>query len=458
LPGAKDVPTTTKEIADSLVAIKTRLDQQFTANGWSRTTPMLSIFGGYAPPMTAAGVGSMIDSLAGRINSLAKPDLEKDDLGDFLATVPTQANAINFGNLTSDPDAVSGGLMMFLQTVATQLPPRALPKPQVDWEQIKDKELLPKDLARRLRSVEAKLKDIEPRSAEIEKKIEDIEAAHAAAEQLPTDLEELASNRAALAETVEDAQKLAAKIGETTGTATQCLDQIQAAQTRADKLIERSEQALRGSTGVGLAASFEKRKQNLTWAVVYWTLGLLTALSAALYIGEERVTALKDVLTGHSSPTVIWVNALLAVLGIGAPIWFAWLSTKQIWTNFRLAEDYAYKASVSKAYEGYRAEAVDIDPVLQRRLFESALTRLEETPIRLLDMKTHGSPLHELLDSPAIRKALEGVPGIADKIVALIPTKAGPAAAVIGSAAAATAAAAALGAAGGSNPEEAEKS
>jgi hypothetical protein len=448
------VPTTTEQIADSLVGIKTRLDQQFTASGWSRTTPMLSTFGAYAPPMTAAAVGSMIDSLVGRIKALTRPDLEKDDLGEFLATVPSQADAITFGNLTSNPDAVLGGLMMFLQTIATQLPPRAMPKPQVDWEQIKDKELLPKDLARRLRSVEAKLKDIEPRSAEVEKKIDDIEAAHAAAEQLPTDLEELESKRAALAETVANAQELAAKIGETTDTATQCLDKIQTAQTRADKLIERSEQALRGSTGVGLAAAFEKRKNNLTLAVLYWTLGLLIALSAALFIGEERVTALKDVLTGKSSPTVIWVNTLLAVLGIGAPIWFAWLATKQIWTNFRLAEDYAYKAAVSKAYEGYRAEAVDLDPGLQRRLFETALTRLEETPIRLLEMKTHGSPLHELLDSPAIRKALESVPGITDKIVALIPTKAGSAAAVIGSASAAAAAVTPLSSARESTAEE----
>jgi hypothetical protein len=170
-----------------------------------------------------------------------------------------------------------------------------------------------------------------------------------------------------------------------------------------------------------------------------WTAGLLAALVAALFIGAERVSVLKDVLVSDRSATVIWVNALLAVFGIGAPVWFAWLSTKQIWTSFRLAEDYAYKASVSKAYEGYRAEAVGIDPILQTRLFESALTRLEESPIRLLDGEVHATPLQELLNNPTLRKALEGVPGIADKIVALIPTKGGATAAVVGSAAAAAA-------------------
>lgn len=203
--------------------------------------------------------------------------------------------------------------------------------------------------------------------------------------------------------------------------------------------MARSEEALRGATGVGLASAFEKRKGALTTAAWCWTGGLLVALIAALFIGAERVQVLKDVLISDKSATVIWVNALLAILGIGAPVWFAWLSTKQIWTNFRLAEDYAYKASVSKAYEGYRAEAVGIDPALQTRLFESALTRLEESPIRLLDAEAHATPLQEVLNNPTIRKALEGVPGIANKIVALIPTKGGAATAVVGSAAAASA-------------------
>lgn len=340
-----------------------------------------------------------------------------------MSNVPVQANAANVQSMQNNPDAILGGAVLLLQTVAAQLPPPRAPKPQVDWEQIKDKELLPKDLARRLRSVEAKLSDLEPRSATVEEKIDDIEAAHSAAEQLPTDLQELAEKRTALAATVSDAEQLAAKIGQASDTATDCLDKIQLAQARADKLIERSEQALRGSTGVGLAAAFERRKIGLTWAAIYWTAGLVLALFAVLAIGAERVTALKDVLISDRSATVIWVNALLAVLGIGAPVWFGWLATKQIWTNFRLAEDYAYKASVSKAYEGYRAEAVDLDPFLQRRLFESALTRLEEPPIRLLDMEAHGSPLHELLDNPGIRKALESVPGVGDKIMGLIPAK-----------------------------------
>lgn len=63
-------------------------------------------------------------------------------------------------------------------------------------------------------------------------------------------------------------------------------------------------------------------------------------------------------------------------------MWFAWLATKQIGQRFHLAEDYAFKASVAKAYEGYRKEAARIDPEFEARLFGSALTRLDEAPLR----------------------------------------------------------------------------
>jgi len=83
----------------------------------------------------------------------------------------------------------------------------------------------------------------------------------------------------------------------------------------------------------------------------------------------------------------------------------------QIGQRFRLAEDYAFKASVAKAYEGYRREAARIDKAFEARLFGSALTRLEEAPLRLVEAKTPGSPWHEFVESDAFREALKAIPG-----------------------------------------------
>jgi len=113
----------------------------------------------------------------------------------------------------------------------------------------------------------------------------------------------------------------------------------------------------------------------------------------------------------QTSLEVILVNLFLSILSIGAPVWFAWIATKQIGDRFKLSEDYAFKASISRAYEGYRREAARLDPDLEVSLLASALGRLDELPLRLVEAKTHGSPLHELLTSEPIKTALKTVPG-----------------------------------------------
>lgn len=187
--------------------------------------------------------------------------------------------------------------------------------------------------------------------------------------------------------------------------------------------MTKSEHALRGATAVGLSKAFEARKEALSKAGIAWTGGLAFALCAAVGIGWERVGSLKEVLTGDKPTVVVVVNALLALIGIGAPVWFAWLSTKQLGMTFRLAEDYAFKASVAQAYEGYRTEAMEIDHDLKARLFRAALDRFEEAPIRLVDPNYHGSPLHEAMSNANFRTSVNVSPTLGQKFSALISSK-----------------------------------
>lgn len=50
-------------------------------------------------------------------------------------------------------------------------------------------------------------------------------------------------------------------------------------------------------------------------------------------------------------------------------------------------------------------------------MFSSALSRLEEAPLRLVEDEYHGSPWHELFSSPSFQKALEKVPELKDKFI-----------------------------------------
>ena len=148
------------------------------------------------------------------------------------------------------------------------------------------------------------------------------------------------------------------------------------------------------------------------------------ALILGTKIGSSQLNILAAAINAPSAQNAshdggVWIDLLLTILSVGAPVWFAWVSTKQIGQRFRLAEDYGYKASISKAYEGYRREAALLDPAFQARLFSSALTRLDEIPLRLVETDTHGSPWHELASSNLVRRAIDTVPEFVEKVTSL---------------------------------------
>lgn len=433
------------EVADNIEDLRNKFIAEMKSIGWP-TESAINYYVSYGPEYSTDVLLDHILFTSRRVRDLADSDLLLDGMAEFLDEIDDDIKLISFANLRNNPAAVINTVVMTLQIINSHLPSYPRGPVRVDWESIEDKTLMPRDLSRRLNGVAARLAALEPRASEIDRKISEIEAAHETAEQLPEDLAELAAKREHVSSIVADAEKILdkarkefAKIEGISEFAAAAEKRMASSEDQAAKLIERSEQALRGSTGVGLAKAFENRQEKLTEAGTYWVGGLVGALVAALAIGAWRVWTLQNLLTNESSPQIVWMNVILTIFGIGGPIWFAWLSTKQISVNFKLAEDYAFKAAVSKAYEGYRSEAISIDPALQGRLFSSALDRFEESPIRLMEKESHSSPLQELLANPAIRKSLEGIPGIADKIIALIPEKGGVAA-VVGSAAAVTAA------------------
>lgn len=130
--------------------------------------------------------------------------------------------------------------------------------------------------------------------------------------------------------------------------------------------------------------------------------------------------ALSDVLSGADSHWgVIVMHAVLSFLSVGGPLWFAWLAMKQIGQRFRLAEDNAYKASVAKAYEGYKKQAAQFDNDFAERLFGAALTRLAEAPLGLIEKDPHGSPWHELISSKGFAKVMDNIPVFREKVIEL---------------------------------------
>jgi chaperonin cofactor prefoldin len=281
-----------------------------------------------------------------------------------------------------------------------------------------DNKALPKQLTTRLRSIQVELDNLIPEKVNLANQIKLIQDATDAAESLPTDLESLKEARSKIDKISTDAAELYGKI-DTYYKSSGTISNIMISKKKeADLLVEQCEEAYRITTTKGLAAAFDVRAERLSTTMWIWVGGLITSLITGGIIGYYRFEALSDSLKNTNPQGIeVWMNIVLSLISLAAPIWLAWLATKQINQRFRLSEDYAFKASVAKAYEGYRREAARIDDAFEARLFSSALSRLEEAPLRLVETDSHGSPWHELFSSKAFQKALDTVPDLKDKFI-----------------------------------------
>ncbi|MFC4862105.1 hypothetical protein ACS8MQ_13265 [Pseudomonas sp. MAHUQ-62] len=272
-------------------------------------------------------------------------------------------------------------------------------------------------LTTQLRGMEARVKGLEPRTASLTTMVERIEQAYNAADQLPADLEMLAEAQQNIDQLVKVATKDQGLIVGLREQADLLDTQLKKSAEDAEGVLERCETAYSAATSVGLAAAFSERSNALSKSMWIWVVGLVAALSAGSIFGTAQLHALSELIkVPDASASVIVLNLLLSLLSVGAPVWFSWLATKQIGQRFRLAEDYAFKASISRAYEGFRREAARFDKDMEAKLLTSALTRLDELPLRLVETDSHGSPWHELASSDLVKQAIKAVPGFAEQV------------------------------------------
>lgn len=280
-----------------------------------------------------------------------------------------------------------------------------------------------KRVSAQTRGMEARLKDLNPRIDQLHEILGKIEAVHEAADSFPEDIENLKDARNKIERLISDAEKDRVQIGLKKDYSDETSDAIKIVKSEADEALLKCQEAYRASTSQGLAAAFIERSKALSWSMWVWVVGLVSSLALGGIFGSKQIEKLSDSLTATQTNTdVIIFNLLLALLSVGAPIWFSWISTKQINQRFKLAEDYAFKASISRAYEGYRSEAARLDKELELSLLTSALNRLDEIPLRLIEPISHGSPAHELLSSDLIKKAIATVPNFISDTIKLADT------------------------------------
>lgn len=387
-------------------------------NAWGADTTVLENAGWSGAAVTRHELANLARSLAADIRSTDCDAVPPETLK-LVQDIPRRLQLVQAHTI---PQMFAGNCGQAIPAYITTLSLfRTALLPAIGWQVLPDPKSLPSSLAKRARAAQAELDQLAPNLEQLSKQIDEIQSAHKVADSLPIDLQALAVARDKVTKSSNEAVLIGEKIDEAWTESHKRLDWMKGHADEAKKLIEQCETAYHITTTKGLAGAFDQRAGTLAWSMWAWVGGLVIALVAGSYFGGHKIELLASSL---QAPNLNWgsiaMQTVLSIFSIGAPLWFAWISTKQIGQRFRLAEDYAYKASVAKAYEGYRKEAARIDPDFEARLFGSALTRLEEAPLRLVEKDSHGSPWHELANSEAVRRACDSAPELRDKVIDLL--------------------------------------
>ncbi len=407
---------------DTISSVINSLDDLATSvrNAYSDDRTMNEIWGWQFPALTRHDLANLASNLS---NKLREYDIDyiHNDILEKISQIPVRIAVFKSRSLpylfNGQGQLATPIYISLIEWITNQI------DPIFSWEILQDNKALPNNLSRRLRSIQSELNEIVPKKEELQTQINLIQSATEAAESLPTDLESLKEARNKVNTFSTDSAQLYGKIDTYHKTVQEVSTIISNKKDEADKLVAQCEEAYKITTTKGLAAAFDQRAIKLSNSMWVWVLGLLFALGFGIYIGSHRFEALNSAMKSQTQAGYIWIQIFLSILSLGAPIWFAWIATKQISQRFKLSEDYAYKASVAKAYEGYRKEAARIDEELEGRLFSSALTRLEEAPLRLMESEHHGSPWHELISSDQFKEALDKVPSLKDKFIKVFSKK-----------------------------------
>jgi hypothetical protein len=384
-------------ILDQIAGALESLATQVHAN-IGRDEPLNQIWGWNMPAITRDEFAAIFREPIQLIHSLEEKNVTDADLNILSSYPPRIAHYVE----QVLPHAAGGnafhayltGVSMVdaLKVLINQYTPS-----DSDWKRIEDNKLVPASQLQRLRRLQASIDKATSDSGDMAATIDEINSARATAEALPADLQALAEARTAYAAAMKDVEGLKGKMSAALTKADTDQKAIDALKKQAEQLVTNTEAAQAAATTQGLGAAFDIKAKALGMSTMVLGLVLAATLGFAAWLSSGRIKAMQTLIEKpDASIQLLWVHVFLTAISVAGPVWLAWILTKQIGQRFRLAEDYAFKASVAKAFEGYRREAVKVDPAFEKRLFGSILDRLDEASLRHVETENHGSPWAEL--------------------------------------------------------------
>ena len=135
---------------------------------------------------------------------------------------------------------------------------------------------------------------------------------------------------------------------------------LQDLEKNANERMKTIDGLLPGAASTGLASAFGKRREHFKWPMLIWQLAFVFSLVALILIAWVEFG-----LMTKPDATLTWDRlALMLVhrLPFMAPlVWLAYYASTKAALAQRVEEDYAFKETVSRSFEGYRREMSDLE-------------------------------------------------------------------------------------------------
>lgn len=215
-------------------------------------------------------------------------------------------------------------------------------------------------------------------------------------QELQTLLEQSKTNAAKTAEIARTANEKDTRVEEYEGQLETLREEYEATRKKIDDLLP-------GATSAGLAKAFNIRKKSL--GPTRWTAIMIFCISVVGFIGLGLWAILGEGIKDWSEFMIFTIERSPIILGL---IILEEFSRRLFNSTLKLEEDYAYKETLSMAFDGYQKAMsevqVDAKDTLAHTLSINVLDALKERPGRLLENQeedTDEPPLKALLAQQA---------------------------------------------------------
>lgn len=178
---------------------------------------------------------------------------------------------------------------------------------------------------------------------------------------------------------------------------TSLIDAVLARATSAAEENEKQQReiarTLEAASKYGMAVSFKERKDELRFPMLLWGGVFILAIAALFTTGVLYI--LPEIKEGNA---INGLELLIRIPLVAPLVWLGWVAAKQYGYVARIREDYSFKYASALAFEGYKKEALSVDPDMLRDLLSVATKNMAFNPLRIYSSEgSDESPFHDLL-------------------------------------------------------------